>query len=78
MATAHKGVRIQQTVRLPASLHRAAAGLARERSWSLNQYITDCVKAQVASQVRVPVPSGVGERQNIRAFDDDGNVVGTL
>lgn len=78
MPAAHKGVRVQQTIRLPASLHRAAAGLARERHWSLNEYITHCVAELVREQSQVPVPAGVGERQNLRAYDDDGNVVGTL
>lgn len=78
MPAAHKGVRIQQTIRLPASLHRAAAGLARERRWSLNEYITHCVAETVAGQSTVPVPAQVGERQNLRHFDDEGNVIGRL
>lgn len=76
MPAAHKGVRIQQTIRLPASLHRAAAGMARERHWSLNEYITHCVAETVAAAATLPVPAQVGDRQNLRIYDDDGNMIG--
>ena len=77
MPAQHKGVRIQQTIRLPASLHRAAAGLARERRWSLNEYITHAVGLAVQDEV-VDLPSQVGARQNQTIYDDDGRPVGVL
>lgn len=78
MAQPHKGVRIQQTLRLPAALHRAAVGEARRKRWSLNDYITSCVERCIEQDQPVPVQSPVGERQNLIVYDDDGAVMGVV
>lgn len=76
MAQPYKGVRIQLTSRLPADLHRALVGVARERHMSLNDVIVAATKTWVEENgLTHPVPEPVGVRHNQNIYDDDGNVI---
>ncbi len=66
MPQPYKGARVQHTLRLPADLHRAIVGAARERHWDTNTYIT-----QILSRELNP-PEPVGVRHNQAMYDDNG------
>lgn len=69
MPAAYKGVRVPQTLRLPADLHRALVAAAHTRRRSMNEYITELL----AEACPVPVPPPVGVRLNQNVYDDNGN-----
>jgi hypothetical protein len=71
MPQPYRGVRVQHTVRLPADLHRAVVGEARQRRWTVNDFIVQALHD--ALTVEVPEPVGVRHNQNV--YDDDGNVI---
>jgi len=72
MPQPYKGVRVQQTVRLPADLHRAAIGRARTARWSVNDVIIAALEGYL-SDVAVADPVGVRHNQNVYA--DDGTLI---
>jgi hypothetical protein len=45
----HKGLRVQQTCRLPVDLHRAAVGKASQARWSLNEVVCEALRQYVAT-----------------------------
>jgi NRPS condensation-like uncharacterized protein len=73
MAPPSKGVRIQVTTRLPVQVHRQAVAEARMRGWTLN----DLIIASLRATERGERPEQV-VRQNIRIYDDDGEVIGRV
>lgn len=76
MAKGYKGVKIPFTMRIPADLHRICVARARERHWSLNQFLIWAI-AETVSRTDV-VPDVVGIHQNLNVYDDDGNKVGMV
>ena len=66
-----KGVRVQHTLRLPADLHRAVVGAARERHWDTNTFITRVLSEAIVDHV----PNPVGVRPNQKIYDDNGTVI---
>jgi hypothetical protein len=74
MPQAFKGVKIPFTMRIPADLHRICVARAREKHWSLNQYLIWAI-AETVSKTDV-VPEVVGVHQNVAVYDDDGNRTG--
>jgi hypothetical protein len=70
-----KGVRVQCTSRIPADVHRAAVREARNRGWSLNDYLVSSLRAAIGED---NLPEPVGLRQNVRIYDDAGNPIGVL
>jgi HicB family len=75
MAKMYKGVRIPFTMRIPADLHRICASRARERHWSLNQFLIWAI-ADAVTRLGEDVPDVVGVHQNVAVYDDDGQRVG--
>jgi len=70
----YAGVRVQQTIRLPADLHRECVAQARLRKWSLNKYMCHAL----SEHADYPIPESVGMRQNQTIYDDLGNKIGTV
>jgi hypothetical protein len=70
-----KGVRVQCTSRIPADVHRAAVQQARIRGWSLNDYLVSSLRAAIGDE---NLPDPVGMRQNVKIYDDDGELIGVL
>jgi len=70
MPQPYRGVRVQQTVRLPADLHRAAVGYAKGNRWTFNDLVCAALEEYVGE---VPEPVGVRPNQNI--YDNDGVVI---
>lgn len=71
MPQPHKGARIQQTVRIPADVHRRLAQEAANKRWSVNEVITHLLRQGLNANGPT-----IGERQNILIRDDDGNIIG--
>ena len=55
MPQPHKGLRVQQTCRLPVDLHRAAVGKAAANRWSLNEVICEALRRYVDAPAEIGV-----------------------
>jgi hypothetical protein len=70
-----KGVRIQCTTRIPTDVHRAAVAAARQRGWTLNDFLVSALRAAVDDG---DIPDPIGVRQNLSIYDDEGNKIGVV
>lgn len=50
MPMAHRGNRIQLTIRLPVDEYREASVRARARGWSLSDFVGYCVAREIAGK----------------------------
>jgi hypothetical protein len=66
---------VQCTTRIPADVHRAAVHKARQKGWSLNDFIVSAIRAAVDNG---ELPEPVGMRQNVKVYDDNGQLIGTI
>jgi hypothetical protein len=73
MVMPSKGVRVQATLRIPADLHRAAVRGAHSNHRSLNDYICGLLR-----DAHPNAAEPVGTRQQLRVYDDDGQLIGRV
>ena len=72
MAQMYKGVRIQQTLRIPVDLHRLTVTEAGRDGRTFNDVVVKALRAYHGTD------AGVGERQNLKVYNAQGDAIGAV